>query len=139
MKKYKEWILLEEIPSGWKIDKTAGSPLSGYEFITNGKSLLNGQKRALFKVRQPQQNALFDGLPVVSKMEITTSKEEKIKPQQDSQQAKTVNDLARQKFKHQLLKDIMVDLTICEIEGWSKTEYINELKFLINSIGNAPA
>ena len=44
------WEILEEIPDGWKIDKTVGTPLCGYEFITNGKSVLNGQKRALLKV-----------------------------------------------------------------------------------------
>jgi len=37
MKRYKNWELLEEIPDGWKIDKTAGTPLNGYVFITNGK------------------------------------------------------------------------------------------------------
>ena len=50
MKRYKYWDLLDELPEGWKIDKTVGSPLTGYEFITNGKSVLNGQKRALLKV-----------------------------------------------------------------------------------------
>ena len=29
-----------KIPDGWHIDKTAGSPLHGYEFITDGKSVL---------------------------------------------------------------------------------------------------
>lgn len=42
--------------------------------------------------------------------------------------AKTVNDLARLKFKEQLLKEIMFDLMVCEIENWDKKEYINELK-----------
>lgn len=50
MKKYKDWDLLEHLPEGWKIDKTAGSPVYRYEFCTNGKSVLNGQKRALVKV-----------------------------------------------------------------------------------------
>ena len=48
--------------------------------------------------------------------------------------AKTVNDLARMKFKEQLLKEIMVDLMVCEIEGWDKKEYIKEIRNLINSI-----
>jgi hypothetical protein len=142
MRTYKDWPLLEKIPDGWRIDKSAGSPLSGYEFVTNGKSILTGlQKRALLKVRPPAQKLLFDSEWVVSKMEIPTE----IKPEPEIKKlpyvypAKTVNDLARKKFKQQLLKDILVDLTICEIESWSKTEYINELKCLINSIGNAPA
>jgi len=54
MNKYKDWELLQSLPDGWRIDKTAGSPLCGYEFCTNGKSLLNGQKRALLFVgRKP--------------------------------------------------------------------------------------
>lgn len=53
----------------------------------------------------------------------------------DASQARTVNELARQKFKHRLLADILVDLTICEIEGWCKREYIDELRALINNIG----
>jgi hypothetical protein len=50
MKKYKFWYILEKIPNGWAIDKTCGSPLFKHKFITNRKSVLNGQKRALFKV-----------------------------------------------------------------------------------------
>lgn len=37
-------------------------------------------------------------------------------------------------MQEKLLNDVVVDLTICEIEGWDKTEYINELKELILSI-----
>ena len=44
MIKYKHWDLIETLPSGWKIDKSAGSPLFGYVFATNGKSILNGDK-----------------------------------------------------------------------------------------------
>lgn len=50
MKKYRDWDLLECLPEGWKIDNTCGSPLSGFDFCTNGKSVLNGQKRALVRV-----------------------------------------------------------------------------------------
>ena len=46
---------------------------------------------------------------------------------------KKLNDLARLKMQERLLRDIATDLAVCEIEGWSKTEYINELKSLINS------
>jgi hypothetical protein len=50
--KYKYWDLLEKLPQGWAIDKTAGTPLNGYIFITNGKSVLNGQERALLRVNK---------------------------------------------------------------------------------------
>lgn len=46
MKNYKGWQLFDKLPKGWQIDKTCGSPLSGYEFCING-SILNGGKRAL--------------------------------------------------------------------------------------------
>jgi len=48
--KYRDWLLMDTLPDGWVIDRTAGSPLSGYVFITNGKSVLNGQQRALLNI-----------------------------------------------------------------------------------------
>ncbi|MGL4384472.1 MAG: hypothetical protein ACRCS4_04130, partial [Flavobacterium sp.] len=48
--------------------------------------------------------------------------------------AKTVNTLARKKFQEHLLKEIMFDFMVCEIEGWDKKEYLNEIKKLINGI-----
>ena len=51
MNKYRYWEILDELPQGWSIDKTAGSPAPNTVFITNGKSVLSGlQKRALLKV-----------------------------------------------------------------------------------------
>lgn len=40
---------------------------------------------------------------------------------------------------YKLLADIRMDLAICEVEGWSKTEFIDQLKELINSIGEEGA
>ena len=74
MKKYKDWDLVDELPEGWKIDKTAGSPLNGYEFITNGKSVLNGQKRALLKVGKNIQNQSFKIEDVSINLENNTKK-----------------------------------------------------------------
>lgn len=51
MEKYRDWNIFEELPQDWIIDKTAGSPAPNTVFITNGKSVLNGQKRALLKVK----------------------------------------------------------------------------------------
>ena len=135
MKRYKYWDLVDELPDGWKIDKTAGSPLNGYEFITNGKSVLNGQKRALLKVGKNIVNkdfkAVGSGIDLENNTKKTNSRDKII----DKLTAKTANELARKKFQEKLLQDIRVDLMICEIEGWNKLEYINELKNLINSIG----
>lgn len=47
---------------------------------------------------------------------------------------KRLNDLAREQMILKLLKDIRVDLEICEIEGWDKLEYINRLKSEIDSL-----
>lgn len=49
MKKYKDWDVFEVLPKGWKLDNSCGSPLHGYDFCTDGKSILNGGKRALVK------------------------------------------------------------------------------------------
>ena len=51
--------------------------------------------------------------------------------------ARALNDLARHKMIVRLLDDIRIDLTICEIEGWSKLEYIEILTELINSFAKA--
>ena len=48
---------------------------------------------------------------------------------------KALNNLPREKMKYRLLADISLDLVICELEGWSKTEFLNELKDMINELG----
>lgn len=49
--------------------------------------------------------------------------------------AKPLNDLARLQMITRLEQDILMDMAICDIEGCDKTEYLNELKELINSFG----
>ena len=53
----------------------------------------------------------------------------------DTNCAPSLNRLAREQMKLKLLADIRMDLIVCEIEGWDKMEYINELNELVNSIG----
>ncbi len=48
----------------------------------------------------------------------------------------TFNQCARAKMIERLLADIRVDLMVCEIEGWSKTDYLDQIKDVINSIGD---
>ena len=127
MEKYRDWNILESLPDGWVIDNTAGSPAPNTVFITNGKSVLNGQKRALLKV-----NAKRD--VYISKNEIKQVVEKQKATENIPFPAKTVNTLARKKFQELLLKEIHFDLMVCEIEGWNKTEYIKELQKLLNSI-----
>lgn len=129
MEKYRYWEILEEMPEGWQVDKTAGSPCVNTVFITNGKSVLNGQKRALLKVYPIIKN---EPQPIENNQPVTETKP--IESINIEFPAKTVNELARLKFKEQILKDIIFDLTVCELEGWDKKEYINEIKNLIDSI-----
>lgn len=128
MNKHKEWDVFDSLPDGWKIDKTAGSPLCGYEFCNNGKSVLNGGKRALVYVgTKPREHKNHE------RYEPIVESEEKIESEYP---ARAVNELARKKFEEKLLNDIRVDLMICEIEGWCKMEYIRELRKLIAGIAN---
>ena len=130
MRKYKDWDLLECLPKGWKIDNTCGSPLHGFDFCTDGKSILNGGKRALVRT-------IRKGTPRIEFIAPTQENKvvEQVKEIEDFIfPAKTVNTLARKKFQEQLLKEIHFDLMVCEIEGWDKKEYIREIKNLINSI-----
>ena len=129
--KYMDWDILQEMPEGWVIDKTSGSPLYDCVFITNGKSILNGQKRALLRIENKNINKTIHYKTPFSTLKTETEyryEEHYIFP------AKAVNMLARKKFQEQLLKEIMFDLMVCEIECWDKAEYIKELKELINSI-----
>jgi len=124
--KYRDWEILDDLPDGWKIDNTAGSPAPKTVFITNGKSILSGQqKRALLRVKSN-----YKEYPNTPKEIEPIKKEEKteipIFP------AKTVNELARLKFKEKLLQEIRFDLMVCDIEQWDKKEYIRELKSLLN-------
>lgn len=131
--KYRDWNILDTIPEGWVIDLTAGAPAPNTVFITNGKSVISGlQKRALLNV-QPKETKFEVYVPKIDHIVGAT---EKVETQPFP--AKSVNTLARLKFKEQLLKEITFDLMVCEIEGWSKTEYINELKSLIDSIDTKP-
>ena len=122
------------MPKGWSFDKTVGSPLAGYAFVSNGKSVIHGQKRALLLVRAPQGKLFYSDMPRISLQINNENTQPKPKQIIDAQYVRTVNDLAREKFKHRLMNDILVDLTICEIEGWCKREYINELKELLGGI-----
>lgn len=129
---FRGWEVYEVLPMGWKIDNSCGSPLYGFDFCTDGKSVLNGGKRALVR-------SIRKGTPRIQFVEPKSiiSKKETVIVENNSDYkfpAKTVNTLARKKFQEHLLKEITFDLMVCEIEGLDKLEYIKELKRLINSI-----
>lgn len=128
MEKFKDWDIYDEIPENWIIDKTVGSPLAYTVFITNGKSVLNGQKRALLKIKPK----FDDVIKHTDKIKNDTLPEVDNEIDDYEFPAKTVNDLARLKFKKNLLNEILFDLSVCEIENWDKKEYIKELQTLLN-------
>ena len=123
------WDILENLPKDWIIDNTAGSPIKNTVFITNGKSVFNGQKRALLRVKSEIKGN------TQAHTETKPNKEKEVIKSVDVIEfpAKKVNELARKRFLEQILKEIMFDLTVCEIEGWDKKEYIKEIRKLINS------
>lgn len=45
-----------------------------------------------------------------------------------------LNKLAREEMKTKLLNDILIDMQICEIEGFDKMEYLLDLQNLLNDI-----
>lgn len=120
------WPMLNELPHGWQFDKTVGSPVHGYVFATNGKSVVNGQQRALVRahptpIAVPALSFHFE--PPAPK---PTDRAEF--------PAKTFNELARKRFELRLMADIRFDMAVCDIEGWSKDEYLKELLELIKTL-----
>ena len=50
----------------------------------------------------------------------------------NAETSKALNRLCREEMKHRLLADILADLSICELEGYDKREYIQELVDMLN-------
>ena len=42
--------------------------------------------------------------------------------------------VAREEMKHRIYADILVDMMVCDIEGWDKMEYIRELQNMLNNL-----
>lgn len=133
MSKYIDWELYDEPPEGFFMDKHTGSPLTGYDFYTNGKSVLNGGERILVKAPNIHFNNLPDNHHPISES-ISKSKESKQDPMIDRDVRKKVNNLARNRFKEILLCDLEFDLLMSKFEDWSMESYVNELKQLIDDV-----
>lgn len=129
---YMHLPLYDELPEGWKLDPTCGSPLTGYEYCRNGKSVLFGGKRALVKVKGVEAN--IPELPTVKEIKEVKTIAEKESLEIPPEYAKSINELARKRMELRLLADIRVDLMVCELEGWDKKEYLKELQKLIGII-----
>lgn len=48
--------------------------------------------------------------------------------------SRVLNRVCRESMKERLLRDILVDLAVCELEGWDRMEYINEISALLESL-----
>lgn len=133
MDKYINWELYDEPPEGFVIDRKTGSPLFGYDFYTNGRSIFNGGIRILVK----------SGTSTVCERELEhrfagelkhKDKSPKQDPMKDVDIRRKVNSLAREKFKVKLIQEIEFDLMICRLEGWDTASYVQDLKSLIDEI-----
>lgn len=133
MSKYMNWELYDKPPEGFSIDKHTGSPLTGYDFYTNGKSVLNGGVRILVKSLNVHVNNIADNHYHV-KRNTPNNKEPKQDPMINRNVRQRVNVFARERFKVKLLQEIEFDLMVCQLEGWSMGSYVNELKQLIDDV-----
>jgi len=125
----------DALPNGWKLDRSWGSPEHGWEPICNGKSMMNGGRKGLLRVVKMNSQPIVDSCPAPApppepeRIELTAD--------ETKEAAKITNDLARAKFKEKLLQELMVDLMVCKIEGWSIAEYISDLKTLIDQTASS--
>lgn len=52
----------------------------------------------------------------------------------DKETRRAMQLVARESMKMRIYADILVDIMICDIEGWDKMEYIRELQYMLNSL-----
>lgn len=45
-----------------------------------------------------------------------------------------LNRAAREQLKQRLLADVLMDMRICELEGWDRVEFIDELIKLLTAL-----
>ena len=50
----------------------------------------------------------------------------------DKETALALNRLCREATKEKLLKDILADIAVCQLEGWDYKEYLIELRDLVS-------
>ena len=122
----------DEMPRGWCLDASWGSPLNGYTPIHNRISLLNGGKKGLLKIKKPKNTPETRSLPQVSFTNNSCKQESNT--ENTFMLAKKMNDLARLQLKETLIRDITIDLMICKVEKWDFKEYIKDLKRTIDDV-----
>lgn len=121
-----------EMPRGWKLDTTWGSPEHGWTPICNGKSMLNGGEKGLLRYVKKE---VIQNIPVLKNPIVSIVEHERNDTKVESKDVSYVlQKLARAKFKQALLQEILFDLTVCQIERWPIRPYINELKHIVDSV-----
>lgn len=53
----------------------------------------------------------------------------------DLEVRKALQELARHQMIERLYRDILIDMAVCDIEGWDKTEYIRMIICLLDTLG----
>jgi len=64
--RYRYWDIYDELPDGWKIDKTCGSPMARSVFITDGVPPLYGCKRAILRIKLQQPSTVILDKPTIT-------------------------------------------------------------------------
>ena len=52
----------------------------------------------------------------------------------DIETRRAMQRVAREEMKMRIYADILADMMVCDIEGWDKMEYINELQDMFNDL-----
>jgi hypothetical protein len=135
------WDIYDSLPDGWRVDPSkTGSPIHDCVFITSGKSVFDGGKRALLKVDKkppkqlPSKSSELPDQPLI--VRDCFKQDQKPLPSADdlAQYPMVINRLAREKFKQKLLQELVFDFKVCQLEGWSCFEYPYSLKVLIDEV-----
>ena len=52
----------------------------------------------------------------------------------DKETRRAMQRVSREEMKLRIYADILVDMMICDIEGWDKIEYVRELQDMLNNL-----
>jgi hypothetical protein len=118
----------DTMPDGWRLDSTWGSPVPGYVPICDGVSRLRGGRKGLLKITQT-----VDAPAAQPPAQKPLKPPKKVETVEDAKAAAWVqNELARAQMKRRLMADLLMDLRICQLEGWPADDYVCSLKYLID-------
>lgn len=54
----------------------------------------------------------------------------------DKETRRAMQRVSREEMKLRIYADILVDMMICDIEGWDKIEYVRELQDMLSNLTN---